>query len=101
MRIAVEDNAARQRFEIRLDGQLAGFADYRPRDGVLAFTHTEVDPGHRGKGVGGALIGAALEQVKADGGKIMPLCSFVADYVSHHPQYADLVSYGRPDTGGA
>jgi predicted GNAT family acetyltransferase len=101
MDIAVQDNAARQRFEIRLDGELAGFADYRPRDGVLAFTHTEVDPVHRGKGVGGALIGAALEQVKADGGKIMPLCSFVADYVSHHPQYADLVAYGRPDTGGA
>jgi uncharacterized protein len=101
MDIAVEDNAARQRFEIRLDGDLAGFANYRPRDGVLAITHTEVDPRHRGKGIGGALIGAALDQVKANGGKVMPLCSFVADYVSHHPEYADLVAYGRSDAGGA
>jgi predicted GNAT family acetyltransferase len=101
MDISVEHNRDRQRFEVRLDGELAGFADYRPRDGVLAFTHTEVDPRHRGKGVGGVLVGAALDQVRADGGRVLPLCSFVADFVSHNPEDADLVAYGRtPDPGG-
>jgi predicted GNAT family acetyltransferase len=101
MDVSVEHNRARQRFEIWLGGELAGFADYRPRDGVLAFTHTEVDPRHRGKGVGGALVAAALDTVRAEGGQVLPLCSFVADYVSHHPQYSDLVAYGRSDAGGA
>ncbi|HYN97807.1 MAG TPA: GNAT family N-acetyltransferase [Pilimelia sp.] len=101
MDISVADNPERQRFEIRLDGELAGFAEYRPRDGALAFTHTEVDPRHRGRGLGGALIGAALEQVRADGGRVLPLCSFVVDYVGQHPEYRDLVAYGRTDAGGA
>ena len=98
--IAVEDNPGRQRFEIRVGGELAGFADYRPGEDVLAFTHTEVDPRHRGMGLGGVLIGAALERVKRDGGQVLPLCSFVADYISHHPEYAELVAYGRTDAGG-
>lgn len=101
MGISVVDNAERQRFEALVDGELAGFADYRPGDGVLAFTHTEVDPAYRGKGVGAVLVGTALDQVRTDGHRVLPLCSFVADYVSHHPEYADLVARAGDDTGGA
>ena len=94
----VDDNRTRQRFEIRLDGNLAGFADYQLRVGdppgerVLMFTHTEVDAAQRGGGIATELIGAALAQVRADGGKVLPMCSFVADYVDRHPEYADLVA---------
>jgi predicted GNAT family acetyltransferase len=100
MDISVADHPERQRFEIQLDGELVGFADYQPRDGVLAFTHTEVDPRHRGKGLAGALIEAALQQVRANGGRVLPLCSYVADYISHHPEFSSLVAYGRSDAGG-
>jgi hypothetical protein len=100
MDISVEDNRDRQRFEARLDGELVGFADYRPRDGVLAFTHTEVDPRLRGRGVGAALVGGALDRVRADGGRVLPLCSFVVDHVARHPEYNDLVAYGPSDAGG-
>jgi len=101
MDIAVEDNPQRQRFEARLDGELVGVADYRPRDGVLAFTHTEVDPRLRGQGIGATLVGAALDAVRASGGRVLPLCSFVVDYVAQHPEYKDMVAYGPSDPGGA
>jgi predicted GNAT family acetyltransferase len=101
MDISVEDNRERQRFEASLDGKLVGFADYRPRGGALAFTHTEVEPRLRGRGIGGALVGMALDRVRADGGRVLPLCSFVAEYVASHPEYGDLVAHGRPDPGGA
>lgn len=84
-----------------MDGELAGFAEYRPGPDVVAITHTEVDPRYRGKGVASTLVGAALDRVRADGRRVQPLCSFVSDYISHHPEYADLVAYGRSDTGGA
>jgi predicted GNAT family acetyltransferase len=100
MDISVEHNRDRRRFEATVDGRLVGFADYVPRDGALAFTHTEVDPAERGQGIGGALVGAALDAVRAEGGRVLPLCSFVADYVARHPAYADLVAH-RPDPGGA
>jgi len=100
MDISVEHNRDRRRFEAMLDGRLVGFADYVPRDGAFAFTHTEVDPAERGRGIGGALVGAALDAVRAEGGRVLPLCSFVADYVARHPAYAELVAH-RPDPGGA
>ena len=98
--VTVAHNRERQRFEATVDGRLVGFADYRPRDGALAFTHTEVDPAARGRGIGGVLVGAALDAVRAEGGRVLPLCSFVADYVARNPAYADLVAH-RPDPGGA
>jgi predicted GNAT family acetyltransferase len=92
MDLDFEENPARQRFEVRLAGQLVGFADYRVRDGVVAFTHTEVEPALRGQGIGARLVGAALDSVRARGARALPLCSFVADYVDSHPDYADLVA---------
>jgi uncharacterized protein len=67
---------------------------------VLAFTHTEVEPRLRGRGIGATLVGRALDQVRANGGRVLPLCSFVVDYVARHPEYRDLVAYGRSDAGG-
>jgi uncharacterized protein len=90
MDITVTDNPDRRRFEIRLAGELVGFADYEVRDEVVAFTHTEIDPAHRRKGLGAALVGAALDQVRADGRTARPLCWFVADYIDGNPAYADL-----------
>ena len=100
MDISVAHNRDRQRFEATDGGRLVGFADYVPRDGVLAFTHTEVDPAERGRGIAGTLVGAALDAVRAEGGRVLPLCSFVADYVARHPAYADLVAH-RADPDGA
>jgi uncharacterized protein len=92
MDLTVQDNPERQRFEAWQGGELVGFATYQMRDGVVAFTHTEVDPDRRHLGIGGRLIGAALNQVRADGHRALPLCSFVVDYVDRNPEYADLVS---------
>jgi uncharacterized protein len=91
MDVDVADNAERQRFEARLAGRLVGVADYHERDGVVAFTHTEVDPELRGQGIGAALVGAALKAAVDRGVRIRPLCSFVADYVRLHPEYTRLV----------
>ena len=40
MDVEVTDNPDKARFEIVADGELAGFAQYHLRDGVIAFTHT-------------------------------------------------------------
>ena len=43
--IEVVDDREKRRFEIRVDGELAGFADYSRRGGRLIFRHTEIDDG--------------------------------------------------------
>jgi len=87
----VIDNAEEQRFELEVDGHTA-FAAY-DRDGdVVVFTHTVVPSALRGQGVGSRLVEGALTQVRAAGGKVRPLCTFVAGYMAQHPQWSDLRS---------
>lgn len=76
--IQVTDNPESSRYEVRVDGALAGFADYRDTDAVRAFIHTEVDPAFGGRGVGSKLIDEALRATIAQGKRFQPLCSFVA-----------------------
>ncbi|MCX5069907.1 N-acetyltransferase [Micromonospora lupini] len=92
MSTLVEDNPAKNRFEILVDDALAGFTAYVPRGEVLVFTHTEVDRGFQGRGVGGALVRGTLDQVRARGGRVVPQCPFVAAFIDKHPEYADLVA---------
>ena len=89
--LAVTNAPDQQRFEIRVDGALAGFAAYKRQAAHLVFTHTEVDAAYEGKGVGSALAKGALDAARAAGDRIVPQCSFIASYVKRHPEYAELV----------
>ena len=87
----VQDNPARRRFEILVDGAPAGYAAYEVRDGVIVFTHTKVDDAYEGKGVGGRLARGALDQVRERGDKVVARCPFIAAWIDKHPDYADLL----------
>lgn len=89
--VEVADNRSAQRFEARLDGELAGFAEYRLDGAVYTFTHTEVDDSFEGRGVGGALVRSSLDAVRAAGGSVVAKCPFVASFIEEHDEYADLV----------
>ncbi|WP_242901340.1 GNAT family N-acetyltransferase [Actinomadura terrae] len=88
----ITDNAEQGRYEIRVDGELAGFAEYKAEPGRLVLTHTEVLPAFEGKGVGGALARGALDDVRAKGLSVVPRCPFVKTWIDRHPDYQDLVA---------
>ncbi len=91
--VEVADNTELSRYEARVDGALAGFAEYRRRPGRIIFTHTEVDPAFEGNGVGGALARGALDDVRRDGSlQVVPLCPFIRAWIERHPDYQDLVA---------
>jgi len=79
------------RFEIRVDGETAGFAAYHRRPGVIAFVHTEIDPRFEGQGLASQLIKTALSQARAEGAAVLPFCPFVRSYIAGHSDYLDLV----------
>jgi predicted GNAT family acetyltransferase len=87
----VRDNPDEQRFEIRADGELAGFAQYRPFKGGLAFMHTQIDQQFEGKGLASVLVREALDDVRTRGVEVLPFCPFVRGYIEKHPEYVDLV----------
>jgi predicted GNAT family acetyltransferase len=90
--MTVTDRPAELRYEIEVDGEVAGFLMYRVEPGVLDLVHTDVDPRFEGKGVGAALVQGALDDVRARGLKVRPYCPFVAAYIRRHPEYEGLVT---------
>jgi hypothetical protein len=90
--IQVTDNPAESRFEIRADGELAGFALYHLRGSQIAFTHTETDDRFRGHGLAGRLVRSALDTARERHLTVLPYCPFVKSWIASHPDYQDLVS---------
>ena len=90
--IEVVDHPEAHRYEVRdREGTVLGFSQYRVSGDVVVFTHTEVDDAQEGQGLGSRLVRGALDDVRAGGRRIRPLCPFVKEYVDRHPEYADLV----------
>jgi uncharacterized protein len=99
--VEVVDEPGRQRFEIRVDGESAGFAEYRRSHGLIAFIHTLIDPRFEGRGLGTRLITEALDRARAAGLAVLPFCPFVRAFISSHASdYLDLVPEAyRPEFG--
>ncbi|HEX7186758.1 MAG TPA: GNAT family N-acetyltransferase [Actinomycetes bacterium] len=93
--VEVRDAPARHRFEILVDGQVAGFARYQLEGGSVAFVHTEVDDAYEGKGLGSLLVRAALQQVAERGAAVLPYCPFVRAYLQRHRDLTRLVPADR------
>jgi predicted GNAT family acetyltransferase len=94
--IQTSNNPEQSRYEAHADEVLAGFAAYELKgDNVIVFTHTEVDDAFEGKGVAGALARFALDDVRADGARlVVPRCPFIRAWIEKHPDYQDLVAAG-------
>ena len=91
MELTVTDVPEAGRYEVRDGDRVLGLAAYRREGDRVVFTHTEVDPDAEGGGVGSTLVSGALDDVRARGARVVPLCSFVRGYIERHPDYADLV----------
>ena len=87
----VADNPDEQRYEITVDGELAGFVEYHLRPGLIAFVHTEIDPRFEGRGIGSELARHVLDDAGARDLHVLPFCPFINGYLGKHPEYVELV----------
>ncbi|MDV3128612.1 N-acetyltransferase [Mycobacterium sp. 21AC1] len=85
------------RYEITLDGDRVGFADYVDAGQQRIFHHTEIDEKFGGRGLAGDLVSAALTDTRAAGKRIVAVCPYVAKYVSKHSEFGDLVDPATPE----
>jgi predicted GNAT family acetyltransferase len=90
--MTVSDRPEQLRYEIEVDGEVAGFINYRREPGIVDLVHTDVDPKWEGKRVGSALVRGALDDLRARGLKVRPTCPFVRAYLKRHPEYQDLIA---------
>ena len=92
----VTDNPERKRFEGYLGDELVGVVEYIPLEGKIIATHTEVLEAFEGQGIGSRLVADMLEQLRAGGRVVQPLCPYVAAYLRRHPEWADVVDSSTP-----
>jgi uncharacterized protein len=89
--IEVRDVPDQSRFEVYVDGRLAGFSAYLLAGDTLTFIHTEVDDAYEGQGVGSALVRQSLDQLRERGDvRVTASCPFVRAWIRKHPDYQDL-----------
>jgi len=91
--LEIANNEAERRWQARLDGELAGYAEYRAGRGRIVFTHTVVEPRFEGRGVGTGLARAALDAAVASGQRIVPYCPFIGAYLRRHHEYDEWVDW--------
>ena len=87
----ITDAEAAQRYEARLEGELAGFLDYVVKHDRMALIHTEVLPAYQGRGLGESLARFALEDARHRGLRVIVTCPYVRAYVERHPETHDIV----------
>jgi predicted GNAT family acetyltransferase len=88
----IADNPAAHRYELRVGGEVAAYAEYNLLTHAVLFTHTEVLPQHEGQGLGSQLAKFALDDVRGRAMAVIPICQFIAGYIRRHPEYLDLVA---------
>jgi predicted GNAT family acetyltransferase len=90
------DNSDRSRYELAVDGA-GGVAVLDYKDSPLGhrlLVHTEVPAALQGRGIGSQLVRGVLEEARAQGRRIVPVCSFVKAFLERHPDYKDVVARG-------
>lgn len=88
--ITREDFGSKGRYVLRRDGHEAEvtFSVLSPE--MIIADHTEVPEAMRGTGAGQAIVAFMVEDARAKGFRIMPLCPFVNATRKRHPEWADV-----------
>jgi predicted GNAT family acetyltransferase len=88
----VVHNPQEQRYEIHVDGVLAGFTIAEERGDTVLFPHTEVFDEFEGQGLASVLVAGALDDVRGRGKRVVATCPYVRRFISKHADYQDLVA---------
>lgn len=88
------DNREKKQYDFHIDGYTPKIEYINSETGEIYLTHTEVPVALEGKGIGSQLIKKALEDIKTQGLRLVPLCPFVAGYIQKNPEWRSIVMRG-------
>lgn len=99
--VSVINNAEGHRYEALVEHATpAGFVEYQETSELVVLTHTEVDPRFEGRGIGGALARAALDDIRERRLKALVICPFILGWWRNHPEHQDLLYNAPPSRVG-
>ncbi|MEM9715300.1 MAG: GNAT family N-acetyltransferase [Pseudomonadota bacterium] len=90
--ITLEETETKGRYALSIgDGPEAELTYSKAGPEMIIIDHTGVPEVYRGQGVGLKLVQRAVDDARAAGIKIMPLCPFAAAQFRRHPDWADVL----------
>jgi predicted GNAT family acetyltransferase len=90
--IQIEDTGSKGRYFLRgQDGAEAEMTFSKAGEHMIIIDHTEVPDAFRGQGAGLRLVTRAVEDARAAGKKIIPLCPFANAQFKRHQEWADVL----------
>lgn len=91
--ISLEETGSKGRYVARVAGidAPAELTFSRAGESLLIVNHTGVPDSLRGQGVGAALARRVVDDARAQGKRIVPLCPFFKAQAQRHPEWSDVV----------
>ncbi len=90
--IELEETGSKGRYFLRgAGGAEAEMTFSKAGEHLIIIDHTEVPDTFRGQGAGLRLVTRAVEEARAAGKKIIPLCPFANAQFKRHPEWADVL----------
>jgi predicted GNAT family acetyltransferase len=91
LEIARDEGPTKGRYVVRMDGWEAEMTYSRAGDRLLIIDHTSVPDALRGKRLGEALVRRGVEDARAEGRLILPLCPFAKAQIERRPEWQDVL----------
>lgn len=90
--IEIEETGSKGRYLVKgPDGAEAEMTFTKIGASQIIIDHTGVPDAFRGQGIGARLVARAVEDARAAGKTIIPLCPFAASQFRRHPEWADVL----------
>ncbi|MGQ7793284.1 GNAT family N-acetyltransferase [Faunimonas sp. B44] len=86
-----EEGESKGRYVMRRDGATAELTYSRAGARMIIIDHTGVPDAFRGLGVGEALVRRAIEDARAEGRTVIPLCPFAKAQIERHHEWQDVL----------
>ena len=86
-----EESESKGRYWLRIDGHEAEMTYSRAGEKMIIIDHTGVPDALSGRGIGVALVRRGVEDARAEGRKIVPLCPFAKAQIAKHPEWQDVL----------
>lgn len=86
-----EETDSKGRYFVRIDGHEAEMTYSRAGDTMIIIDHTAVPDALRGRRIGQALVQRGVEDARAEGRSIIPLCPYAKAQIERHAEWQDVL----------
>lgn len=93
-RLTFTDERDASRYTLHKGDDLVSVLDYRDDGRTVALTRAYTIPTFRGHGYAGELTDRAVAELERSGDRqVLPVCWYVADWFSAHPERAGILQH--------